>query len=538
MARRPPSAPPVIPGYEHVKLVGSGGFADVFLYQQQHPRRQVAIKVLLAEYVGKSTAEAFTAEANLMAQLASHPSIVSIYGADVASDGRPYLVMEYLSKPNLQARHRRERFSEIDTLRIGIQIAGAVETAHREGILHRDIKPANILVTNYDRPALTDFGISATTTDQMAGLSVPWSPPEAFSMPPLQDARSDVYSLAATLYTLLTDRSPFEVAGASNSEIDVIMRIQTAAVPAIARHDVSPALEGVLARALAKDPAQRPQSALEFARDLQRVQISLGMQPTPVDVVEDEVVEHVDDDGEERTRFRGITSIDAQESPRAETSTRWNPGTLGGQPTAPTYGAVPPNLIGAPPAATLDATRMAGAAPYPTAPPVGSGSGAPVGAETVMRPAPPVPVPVEAPAPRSRRGLVVGLVAAVVVAAAVGIVIAVVLSGGGEAPETQKPAASEAPLDVVDEQKAPYITGLAGRVDGASAVFTWTNPDPQPGDTYLWRPIVPGEKTTFASTNDPTVTLPAQQGTKTCIEVVVRRSAGASTVDGVEGCTQ
>ena len=179
MARRPPSAPPVIPGYEHVKLVGSGGFADVFLYQQQHPRRQVAIKVLLAEYVGKSTAEAFTAEANLMAQLASHPSIVSIYGADVASDGRPYLVMEYLSKPNLQARHRRERFSEIDTLRIGIQIAGAVETAHREGILHRDIKPANILVTNYDRPALTDFGISATTTDQMAGLSVPWSPPAA-----------------------------------------------------------------------------------------------------------------------------------------------------------------------------------------------------------------------------------------------------------------------------------------------------------------------------------------------------------------------
>ncbi len=124
--RRATSIPPTLPGFEYVDLLGSGGFADVFLYEQQLPRRKVAVKVLLPDALGTDAVEGFTHEANLMAQLATHPSIVSIYQAGLAGDGRPYLVMEFCSRPNLQVRHRRERFSEAETLRIGIQIAGAV----------------------------------------------------------------------------------------------------------------------------------------------------------------------------------------------------------------------------------------------------------------------------------------------------------------------------------------------------------------------------------------------------------------------------
>lgn len=547
MARRPPSTPPQLPGFEHVKLIGSGGFADVFLYQQQHPRRLVAVKVLLGENVGKATAEAFTDEANLMAQLASHPSIVSIYEAGVAGDGRPYLVMEYLSKPNLQARHRRERFSEVDTLRIGIHVAGAVETAHRAGILHRDIKPANILVTDYGRPALTDFGISATTADQMAGLSVPWSPPEAFAMPPAQDARSDVYSLAATLYTLLTDRSPFEVPGAGNTEVDVIMRIQQGALPSIGRPDVSPALEAALARAMSPNRDDRPISALEFAHDLQRVQISLGLAPTSVDVVEEEVVDDEEVAGEERTRFRGVTNIDAQEPVAGMPhSTGWGvPGVTGVPPRDSsaipssalldaTRTASSPSLLApsiAPASPPLDATRRPGdlaASPHgvPAAPPVSDTlHRAPVMASAMDQPA-------AALSRRRRRGILLGACVVVVVSAAVGVAI---MAGGHPASQTSSVPTS-APLDVVDQGEVPMVTDLVGVADGADVVFSWTNPEPQQGDAYLWRTVMPGTTTTFAPIDSPTVTIPAEGTGRTCIEVVLRRADGSSAADGVQGC--
>ncbi|MBN9224038.1 MULTISPECIES: protein kinase [unclassified Microbacterium] len=547
MARRPPSTPPQLPGFEHIKLIGSGGFADVFLYQQLHPRRRVAVKVLLAENIGKSTAESFTAEANAMAELASHPSIVSIYEAGVAGDGRPYLVMEYLSKPNLQARHRRERFSEVDTLRIGIHVAGAVETAHRAKILHRDIKPANILVTDYGRPALTDFGIAATTADQadqMAGLSIPWSPPEALTMPPDQDARSDVYSLAATLYTLLTDRSPFEVPGASNTEIDVILRIQQGALPPIGRPDVSPALEAALARALSRDRADRPVSALEFAHDLQRVQISLGLAPTPVDVVEEEVLDDVDDAGEERTRFRGVTNIDAQTSPTATSAiadaTRGAPSGAS-RPTAPNPPLAPVAPIagigGMPIGAgssdgSLDATRR----PHDLAPSPHGIPDAPALSETLRRAPSLVADEVDEPPahPKRRRGLIIGIAAAVVVVAAAAVVGAVMLGGGTTPAPPTRPTSD--PVDVVDQGGVPTVVDLAGTVDGASVVFTWTNPDPRKGDVYLWRTVVPGTAEALAESTDPTVTVPADPTGRTCIEVVLRRANGASATDSVQGC--
>ncbi len=523
MASRPPSQPPVIAGFEFIKNLGAGGFADVFLYQQLHPRRQVAVKVLLLDRLGTTTAEGFTEEADHMAQLATHPSIVSVYGAGVSGDGRPYMVMEYCSRPNLQTRHRKERFSEAEALRVGIQIAGAVETAHRAGILHRDIKPANILVTEYNRPALTDFGISATTTaDVLSGMSIPWSPPESFRSPPEGYPSSDVYSLAATLFTLLTNRTPFEIPGASNGEADVMARIMSMPLPATGRADVSPLLQSVLERAMAKDPARRYASAMEFARALQRVQIEHGMQATPIDVVEEELVDDQGDDGEERTRFRGVTNIDAQ------------------APVAPRVPEAPraPTVLPVPSPTALDATVTRqpgfgtpltgrGALPgtdVPEAPPLN---------ETVVRPALPDAEPAPTTRPRRRWGWVVGAGAGLLAAAGIGIVLALG-SGGTQAPP-EIPSTPD-PVDAVDDSVVPTVEALTGVATDAGVAFTWTNPDPAAGDVYLWRQIIPGQEFRFEEVPDATVTVPADPSGRTCVEVVLRRANGASADNGVQGC--
>ena len=298
--KRAPMAPPELPGFTYVDVLGSGGFADVFLYEQALPRRRVAVKVLLTERMSSGSVAEFTAEANVMAMLSTHPTIVTIYQAGVAHDGRPYLVMEYCPKPNLQVRYRREPFSVAESLRVGIQVAAAVETAHRAGVLHRDIKPANILVTEYNRPALTDFGIASTTSAaaESAGLSIPWSPPESFADVPRSDPRSDVYALGATIYTLLAGRSPFELPGQRNTAADLIQRIETTPLPQLGRADAPASLERALARATAKSSGDRYESAIAFARALQKVQIELSHSVTPIDILDDSIADDAVEDEE------------------------------------------------------------------------------------------------------------------------------------------------------------------------------------------------------------------------------------------------
>ncbi|MFW8745864.1 protein kinase, partial [Mesorhizobium japonicum] len=125
--QRDPAAPPVLDGYTAVRPLGAGGFSDVFLYEQELPRRSVAVKVLSGSITDAMRA-GFVREANLMAALSTHPYIVTIYHAGIAGDGRPYLVMEYCSRPSLAERYKAQPLSVADTLRTGIRIAGAVAT--------------------------------------------------------------------------------------------------------------------------------------------------------------------------------------------------------------------------------------------------------------------------------------------------------------------------------------------------------------------------------------------------------------------------
>lgn len=314
MTRRLPSTPPVLPGFSYVHVLGSGGFADVFLYEQSMPRRQVAVKVLLSEVVNDQVRQMFQAEANLMAQLSSHPSILTVYQASVSSDGRPYLVMEYCSA-TLTTRYRADPLPVSEVLQIGVKIASAVETAHRAGVLHRDIKPSNILMTAYGHPVLSDFGIAATLgeaeTTEAVGLSIPWSAPEVLQDDVSGSVASEIWSLGATLYSLLAGRSPFEVPGTENTAAELMARISKAKYEPIRRADVPERLELVLSRAMSRRPENRQRSVLDFIRELQAVEAELDLPQTPIEVAMDDWAIATAVDLEERTRISGANVVSA-----------------------------------------------------------------------------------------------------------------------------------------------------------------------------------------------------------------------------------
>ncbi len=277
--------PVEIPGLTVERLLGSGASAEVYLYRQELPRRQVAVKVMREPVNDDQTRMIFETEANLMAAVSTHPSIVTIHHAAIAGSGRPYLVMEYCSQPSLAEQVRARQLTVPEVLQTMIRLAGAVETAHRAGILHRDLKPANVLTTDYGWPALADFGISAIAghpTGTGGSMSLPWAAPEVIAGHPYQPT-ADVYALAATAYTLLAGASPFVRDGA-NDVPALMARILSAPPPRIDRADVPEPLQRLLQVTLAKDPAQRPQSASELARGLQRIEQDMHLPATHLDV--------------------------------------------------------------------------------------------------------------------------------------------------------------------------------------------------------------------------------------------------------------
>lgn len=241
-----PEIGPEIPGYRFVQPLGRGGYSDVYEYEQDLTRQRVAVKVLRVETVSDLTMRMFGTEAQSMARLATHPFIVKVFQAGFASDGRPYLVMQYYPPPHLG---KRAPLGTPQVLRTGIQLASAVETAHRAGILHRDIKPANILVDEYGAPGLTDFGIAGDASqaedDGSGGVSIPWSPPEVLNGTSHGSVQADVYSLGATLWHLLVGRSPFWLPSGDNSERALLARILTTPAPATGKA-VPPQLELLL----------------------------------------------------------------------------------------------------------------------------------------------------------------------------------------------------------------------------------------------------------------------------------------------------
>ncbi|KAE8764532.1 serine/threonine-protein kinase [Georgenia thermotolerans] len=508
--KRAPGRPPELPGYSYERLLGSGGFADVYLYTQLMPRRPVAVKVLTAEALREQTPEQLLAEADLMARLSSHPSIVGVHDAGRARDGRPYLVMQYCPLPSLAERVKARPLGVPEALSIGVRLAGAVETAHRAGIVHRDIKPANVLTTEYGRPALTDFGIAGAAGEAAsdgAGVSVPWAPPEALDGEGTGGVAGDVYSLGATIYTLLAGRAPFHRPAGPNTRLDHMTRIRRDPVPPLDRADVPRSLEAVLARAMAKQPARRYASALDLARALQAVEQELRLAMTDVEVPDTSWMAAAPPaEAAARTVVHGVVTVDPAGADSTRTrAVRTADGDLDRRP---------------------DATVPAGAAG--TVRPADEGP-------TVRRPTtgPETTAGRHTASPPRRRGRV--LVAAGVVAAVLlgGVVGAGALRGDpGSEPTT--PAGTAIPIP----ERVAAPVGLSGARDGDTVAFTWQAPAEHAGATglsYTWQRAEPGAEQQVHVAREPGVILDDAAG-QVCLAVKVRLPNGTTSTEPAVAC--
>ena len=201
--------------YKLERELGQGGMGKVYLARDTGLNRNVALKILRADLSDDPAfARKFLDEVEVTASLA-HPNIIRVYTLG-EQNGRLYLVMEHLDQPSLEQRMDQVgKLPEQDVLEIGIGIASALQFAHEEtGMIHRDIKPGNILFGRGNIPKLADFGLAAGARSALGQQDEIWGTPYYVSPERLnrevEDIRSDIYSLGATLYHALAGRAPFE----------------------------------------------------------------------------------------------------------------------------------------------------------------------------------------------------------------------------------------------------------------------------------------------------------------------------------------
>ena len=260
--------------------IGRGGFGVVYRCVQRALDRSVAVKVLSAD-LDDENRERFLREEHAMGRLSGHPNIVDILQVDVTLTGRPFIVMPFHARGCLSTVIRDSGpLPWADVLRIGVKVAGAMEWAHRAGILHRDVKPANILLNAFDEPQLTDFGIARVSGGFETSTNVIVGSP-AFTAPEIlqgraPSVRSDVYGLGATMFCLLTGHAAYE-RRTGEKVVAQFLRITSAPVPDLRQLDIPPDVAAAVESAMSTDPADRPASAEEFGELLQAVQDRHGL---------------------------------------------------------------------------------------------------------------------------------------------------------------------------------------------------------------------------------------------------------------------
>ncbi|PWG59473.1 serine/threonine-protein kinase [Bifidobacterium catulorum] len=444
--------PPLLEGYDFIRRLGAGGTAAVFLYHQRVPNRLVAVKINEAPLADRNSRNRFRSEANFMAQLSEHPYILSIYDAGITPGGRGYMVLEYARGGSYKDLSRSNQLPVDQVLTVGIDLASALFTAHKRGIIHRDIKPSNVLISTQGLPVIADFGISSTiyTTRGAKGFSIPWAPPEVLTGRSGGSEATDIYSLGATLYAMLVGHSPFEYGYKVKDNHELAQVIVDEDLPRIRRADVPKEFEKVLRRAMNKNPDARYYSMLEFARDMQRVQQQCYGHQTPVTV--EEIPPYLP---QERRRGRQAATGDGGARPQAQA--------------------------------------------------------------TWARPA------------------AVGVAIAAAVAAVAALMAFVVMprmdtahDGGGsqvvgdDARGLDSHDDPSSGLGATSNGDVPSPTGLTGTLQGDTATFTWTNPDPRDGDRYAWNKV--GADSASSLVDKPTVNIGGVTDEQVCIQVSIVRA--------------
>jgi serine/threonine-protein kinase len=272
--------------YRIERELGRGGMATVYLAEDLKHHRPVALKVLRPELTATLGPERFLQEIDVAAHL-QHPHILPLFDSGRLSNGLLYYVMPYVEGESLRARISSEKQLPLDdALRLAVEVADALDSAHSRGIIHRDVKPENILLQG-GHAVIADFGIaravSAAGGDRLTETGIALGTPSYMS--PEQsagsevDARADVYALGCVLYEMLTGSPPFTGATAQA----ILARHAIEAVPSVrtVRASVPEAVERIVFRSLAKVPADRYATARQFAEELTRAAAGRGNPSLP-----------------------------------------------------------------------------------------------------------------------------------------------------------------------------------------------------------------------------------------------------------------
>lgn len=276
--------------YELLEKIGEGGMAEVYKAKCHKLNRYDAVKILKRDYSNDPVVvEKFKQEATAVANLSDN-NIINIF--DVGSQGDiNYIVMEYVKGKTLkQIIHQNIRLSYERAIDVSIQIAKALDCAHRNNIIHRDIKPQNILVTDEGVVKVTDFGIAKasssvtiTNSNKVIGSAHYFSPEQARGN--YVDARTDIYSLGIVLYEMVTGKLPFD----AESPVTIALKhLQDNAVPPRQLNSNIPeSLNGLIMKCIEKDPNNRYQAVREVLMDLLRIQKDLNYEIIPSTVEKD-----------------------------------------------------------------------------------------------------------------------------------------------------------------------------------------------------------------------------------------------------------
>lgn len=258
--------------YEVVDEIGQGSMGVVYRAHDPQINRHIALKLLRQDRVAsEELVQRFLKEAQAMGGL-SHPNIATVY--DTGQDhGTIFIAMEILRGTSLKDLMREKKLNLNEIVHIGVQVAEALDFAHRKGIVHRDIKPSNIIIDPNGNAKITDFGIAhiedasitqQTIPGQILGTPLYMSPEQVMSNP--VDGRSDLYSLGVILYEMTTGTSPFK--GENIAAIFQSILQETPRAPELDGSPVSRNLSNLIMKSLSKDPAKRFQTGLEMAQTL------------------------------------------------------------------------------------------------------------------------------------------------------------------------------------------------------------------------------------------------------------------------------
>ena len=467
----PPGGPPTIEGYADLTVIGRGASSTVYRAHQEGYDRLVAVKVLNIDVSDRKAQRRFVRERSLNGRLSNHPNVVTVLDSGFVDGRHPYLTMEHYEPGSLSDRlTRRGPFDVALALHIGIRIAGALETAHRIGVLHRDVKPQNVLLSAYGEPALADFGIATILEMEQsltAGLTPVHAAPELLEGADPSVA-ADVYALGSTIFTVLAGAAPF-AGPPGEGVLAQLLRITTSDLPSMPRADVPASLIEALRASMAKRPAERTATAADFGAALRSIQTELGLSVTALPV---------EDIGEP------IAAVATPAAPSMPPPIDDTIDAVGAGPAMPAVAATAEHRPAAPPAPTATTAPIANPAPAFTA-------AAEIDEPTIGRP---VDEPTIAGRPLSARRLPEVdvderrrwplVVAGVAVVAIAGTTIAV-LRGGDEAAApppstttiaTESSAAVTETTGIGDDDIAAFVpTGVSASIDSGQVLLTWTD---------------------------------------------------------------